>query len=172
MDISVAITGMVLLSAFIIPVIIININSKKKAKGKINRLKSQFLLLGLEPGEYDLWNTYMIGADSQKNIVVYISGDNDHQDVKIIELLQVKKCEVRNSSHLAETKTGNQPVSDSVGLMISFRDEKRESTYLEFFNAEKEAQLDTELILAKKWVEIMNQKTGKVRNIPHYRKVV
>ena len=172
MNLSVAITGLVLLSAFIVPVIIYNVKTKNKKNQKINLLKTHFSTLGMELGEYDLWGDHIIGADKKSDMVIYIGNKASQQKAEMVDLSRVKMGESRNTAHSVDAKGRNELISDAVGILIIFSDESTGSKYLEFFDSNQGAQLDNELLLVRKWVDIINSKTVRVRKMSRYKKAV
>jgi hypothetical protein len=165
MDLHTIIIGGIFLLICLIPVLITNRNNKKK--------KSQFLQLLFKLAErnnckisnFEQWNNSIIGIGEDSNSVFVISKIDEVETSLQINLADIQKCRVMESSRTVGEKGATMKVVDKIELAFINRDKNKSDTLVPFYNADYDRlTLSGEIQLAEKWCKITNDTiAGKVK---------
>jgi len=166
MDSITIIAGVIII--LIILVFFINTNSNKKKK------ESQFLqpLFALAEknnckiSKYDRWNNSIIGIDEDSNLVFNISKINEVETVQQINLADIQKCRIFESSRTVGIEKSSMKVVDKIELAFVKRDKNKPDTIVSFYNSDYDRlTLSGEIQLTDKWCKIANDKIAEIVKI-------
>lgn len=155
MDTSTTIAGIVIILAIIAPIFLYNKNSKKKKKQFINDFFALGEANGIKISEYDVWNHYAIGFDSDSKKILYLNNSANTEKALIVNLQLVKASEIQNTSRSVGTNSGSQSVLEQLNLKISLSGKDTALIFLEFFSINNNSILVDELKLIEKWHKLI-----------------
>jgi hypothetical protein len=142
----------------ILLVILVNRKKKNKDKRFVQTLFDFAERSNCKISEYDLWNNTLIGIDKGSHKLFFIRETEDNAIINEIDLFEIQKCKVINSSRIVNNKVSAQNVIDKLELLFTFRDSKKPETYLEFYNTNRDNLfMNGELSLIEKWLETVNK---------------
>lgn len=153
MDLSVIIISVIIVAVFVVPIYIVSLQSSSEQKRKLKIVKSMAVSHQLQFSEVDVWKKYAIGIDTQSKTILYANGYENNLFSQIIELKNVKKCEVRKSFKTVE----NESIVDKIDLQLFYSDASKSQMLLEIYHAQGKHHIDNEFQLAEKWVKIINE---------------
>lgn len=161
MNLSTILIGLVLILLFLVPVIFLvraSSGSKRKfIKDLIDLAKSKNCSIS----EHDHWNNRIIGMDKDHRNLFYINKTTNNELTAVIDLTQVKHCEVVKKSRNTGKKANNLPVIQKLELVFSYIDNNKPDTSLDFFNSDFDSSFpEDEFKLAEKWAGIVNEATA------------
>jgi hypothetical protein len=161
MNFSILIIGLILALIFVVPVVFLvraSSNAKKKyLKDLINLAKTNNYSIS----EHDHWNNSVIGIDKDHRHLFYINKTTNNESTVMIDLSEVKQCQVVNKSKNAGKKANYAPVTEKLGLIFTYLDKDKPETSLDFYNADFDSSIpDKEVKLAGKWSGIVNDVTA------------
>jgi len=90
MNLSTTIIGLLVMSIFIVPVLLLTRSGKRKAKQFERDFFSVVSRNKLLISEKSFWSDYAIGVDSSKNIIIYMDKSGPEMIDKIISISDVK----------------------------------------------------------------------------------
>lgn len=163
MDLGTTIIGIVFILICIIPFALMSIRSKKKKKKLLQGLFEIAEKNNCKISRYELWNNSTIGIDDTALMIFYTRKSKDIETSKQINLVEIQKCRVVNSSGTLGNKDGNLMVADKLELAFSFQDKSKNEVVLEFYNVNYDSlTLTGELQLIEKWCKIFNDKISEM----------
>ena len=164
MDIGTSIIGIILILTCIIPFVIMNINSRKREKKLLHELFTFAERNNCKISQHELWNNSLIGIDETANVIFFTKKLKDNEISQQINLTEIQKCRVVNSSRTVNNKDGNFKVVDKLELAFTFHDKNKVEIIIAFYNADYDSlTLSGELLLAEKWCKIINDKISASR---------
>lgn len=155
MDLGTAIIGGVLLLVCIIPIAIAYNSSNKKYKKTLGALSDYATEKSCKINQQDVWIHAAIGIDSQNHMLFFLKGDSNAHKIEHIDLNKIKECRVTTPDSREKSDRINRLV-----LELQPANNSEQPTALEFYNGNVSMQLADELILAKKWKQIINNVIG------------
>ncbi len=156
MDFSTAIVGIIILSVFIIPVILMTRKNKNKTKLLLNSLQRMANQYQSEIDQYETFNTFAIGIDSLHKQAYFYKDNKRKNENYHVDLTEIKECKPEVITHKIKEGKKTSQVIDSVALqLIPTSSNKR--ILLEFYNADEGLQLNGELKAIEKWSKLINQ---------------
>jgi len=166
MESGTTIIGLILLFIMVLPFILL---SKRKSKGGKQFLSILFDLAkknNSKISEHELWNNVAVGIDRDTHQLYFIRKTATNNIVYNIDLSEIQKCRLVNTSRKVNYKGGSYNVVDRLELAFTYCDKIKPEIILEFYNSEYDSvALNGELQLASKWLKIINtelaQKTQK-----------
>lgn len=154
MDNGTIITTGIIILIIALPFILAKLNNSKKHKAIVNELKKTAQNHQVELGVYDLWKKSGFGFDStQTNVIGFKKSPSADSDF-FVSLSEVQKV---------HTVVFNRTEDDNLVVEVvklEFQMKKsHDKRYFEFFNVDADAsQLSDEIILAKKWEALIDDK--------------
>ena len=148
--------SLVLFCAFSVP--FIYHLQKNKAKEKLLRLKikAEAQSIGARAEEIETWrNQYAIGIDQTKKVLFYTYMG----EVKFscsFPLSEIEKVNISKKIREIGNEEMKRTLIDTVGLELVNTSNKK-NTYLEFYNSELSSDLAGEILLAEKWMELIQK---------------
>lgn len=150
--------GLVFVIICVLAVVLIKNASKKKKKQFIQTLFDLAEKNSYKISEYDLWNNTLIGIDKEAHKLFFIRNTAENAIKKEVDLLEIQKCRVINSSRMITNGDSSHNVIDKLELVVASRDPKQADTILEFYNTNRDnLTLNREVQLTEKWSGIVNE---------------
>lgn len=146
------IIGILMLSAFVVPVWILMQKQKKSRKKLEQYLISLERDKNLKISEHETWRDKVIGIDKDNGKAVFIIQNTDGNLVSIVDLTKISKCMSEHSSISADSKGSVQAVT---GIRIRFvnREKGQPDQVFELYNEERDQTVGAELRTAEAWVQ-------------------
>jgi len=140
-----------------IPIIIINSKKKRKEKLFIQLLLDLAEKSNSKITQRDLWNNSQIGIDKEACRLFYIKQTNSEEVIKVVDLSEIQKCRVINTSRTVNFKDSVQTVLEKLELAFVNQDKNKSEIILGFYDSAIDSlSLRNEFILTEKWSEIVN----------------
>jgi hypothetical protein len=153
MDLETIIIGILSLTFFIVPIVLIQRNNKKKKGMLLQDFRQLAGQQQLSISQHDSWDTiYTIGIDSDQKKLLYTRKREGKDQEIVIDLAEVSQCRVNNLSR----ETNGNKVIDRIELAFLPRHAKQPEQTLEFYSREESLNLSEELKLSEKWHAIVN----------------
>ncbi|MEI6139457.1 MAG: hypothetical protein WCP85_09340 [Mariniphaga sp.] len=158
MDIGSIIFVLVIVLVCVVPIVLFQINQKKKEKRSLLILKSTADINNATISEYDLWYNFLIGIDKTTHKLFFIRKTETEEVAKAIDLAEIIGCKSLNKSRSVSYRGGNQLVVERIELVLSNRDKNKPDIILEFYNsATDNPVMRNEIQLVEKWSGIVNK---------------
>jgi len=162
------ITGIILLLAFVVPIVFLNKKSSKKGKQFFSELINFALKNNCKLSEHELFNNMALGIDKETHQLYFIKNSANNKIKHKIDLLEIQKCRIVNTSRNIKYKGENHKVIDRLELGFISRDKSKPEIFLEFYNADIDsAALNGELQLIEKWFKIIDEQLARVTQENH-----
>lgn len=159
MDLGTSIVGLVIILICIIPFVIMSINNRKKEKTMLQGLFTFAERNNCKISQHELWNNSLIGIDETANVIFFTKKLKDNEISQQINLTEIQKCRVVNSSKTVNNKDDNFKVVDKLELAFIFNDKNKAEIIIEFYNADYDSlTLSGELLLVEKWCKIIRDR--------------
>ena len=156
MDTVTLIMGVILIAVVGVPVVFIG-RKGKKAKRKLKELLTTAAAReNCTISEYEIWEDSVIGTDKQNHVVFFVNAANGNNVVQNIHLAEIKSCKSNITGRTFDSNGRSVKIIDRLCLHFIPKNNKPEIE-LEFYNAEKGAQLFNELGTLEKWQKIVNE---------------
>jgi hypothetical protein len=146
------IIGILMLSAFLVPVWILTQKQKKNRKKLEQYLTSLEREKNLKITEHETWRNKVIGIDRNNGKAIYVIQNADGNLASVVDLMKVSKCMAEHSTISAESKSSYQAVT-GVRIRFVYRDKGQPDHVFEVFNEERDQTIGTEIRLAEAWVQ-------------------
>jgi hypothetical protein len=157
MDSGTTIFGLMLLLICILPIILLTRKRKKREKLFLQSLFRLAEKSNSKVTERDLWNNTAIGLAKESNKLFFTRKTADNHLLKEINITEMQKCRVVNTSRTVSTPKGVNTVIDKLELALTYLDKNRPEILLEFYSTDHDSfSLSGELQLTEKWKEIIN----------------
>lgn len=151
----ITIIGILMLSAFIVPVIII-MYKQKREKNKLEKLLQEIETENnLRIDKHETWRNKLIGVDTSTGKALLIHRDTDGNHITIADLHHVSRCEVVKTMTASEIDSSLQAVK-SIKIRFASRDKSKRDQYFVLFDEDIDLDLGSELRIANTWVEQFN----------------
>ncbi|MEO6904458.1 MAG: hypothetical protein ABI315_15065 [Bacteroidia bacterium] len=159
MDLETIVISLVIIIICIAPFAWMSIKNKRKEKRILQNLVDIAAKKNHKINLHELWNNSIIGMDSTNATVFYARNVKDNEASHQINLAEVEKCRVINSSKMLSNQHGNSNIIDKLELGFLFQDKNKNEVVLEFYNATYDSLiLNTELQFVEKWCKLFNNK--------------
>jgi len=157
MELSSAITGLVCVALFVVPIILLNRSGSGKRKKRLSNLLAFGQQHGLKFTKTELWNDSVIGLDEDSKKLVFIKNNETDQAPVLIDLQQVTNCEIVNTPREVKSGGKTQRMVDRLELRLTQKGQSQSAVLLEFYDASKSFQLTGELQLIEKWKRLIKE---------------
>ena len=155
MDLSSTIIGLLMLSLFIIPVILLSRAGKAKGKKFEKEFFSEVSRMELNISEKDFWNEYAIGIDKSKNHILYMDWSESETKVKLIDLKEVKVIESSPGFKEMNKKGFVYKKGQRLAIKLCHKDNSRMDINILFFVPGFGEQSDKDVKLFEKWLKLI-----------------
>lgn len=161
MNITTIIIGLMLALLFLVPVVFL---ARASARAKKKYLKDLYDLAennNCSLSEHDHWNNSAIGIDKEHRHLFYINRTTNNEQTQIIDLTEVRQCQVVNKSKNAGKKANYTPILERLGLVLNYLNKDNPDAWLDFYNSDFDSTIpEKEFKLAEKWSGIVNNVTA------------
>lgn len=157
-DASTLIVSFFFIAALASPFVYYSIKSKNNQKIRMAAFQAFSKSIGVNPTQIEYWrNQYFLGYDPISKTVVYLNGGSNMEQT-FINLGEVKKISIQEKAHLVESGVEKRNVLDYLGIQFNFKDHCKPEKTIEIYNSDLYTGQDGEMMMAKKWVELLNNK--------------
>jgi hypothetical protein len=156
MEIGTTITGLVLIALLVMPFLLMSSAKKAREKRTLNRLKTEASQLNCTITEYELTGNDIIGIDQKAGMVFFGKTKGENWVSQTVNLADFRSCEIVAKNRSKGKETGNDIIVDKLELLFRSSTSGKGDIALEFYNGMENFQLNDELPVMKKWVEIIN----------------
>ena len=157
MDISTTIIGLLVLTIFILPVILISRSGKSKKKQFEKDFFSQASMNELKISDKDFWSEYAIGIDSLNSKILYLDWSKPERSNVIFDLKDVKVFEPFPGFKEREKPNFNYNTTQRLGMKFSFKNPAVKSISIIFYFPGFGKMSDHDIRLFEKWTEIVRR---------------
>jgi hypothetical protein len=158
MDFGTAITALIVIVITILPFLLVTLSNKKTKKQILKELITMSNLKNSTVTQFDLWNNSALGIDSKGRTLHYFRKTNGEAVWNHVDLSEVQRCRLLDQSRPVNELVNDLSIERLELAFTHFKKEK-EDILLEFYNKEYDGiQAQHELLLAKKWSDIVNQR--------------
>ena len=155
--------GGLTVAAFVVPLVLLTRGRKVKEKKFLQALTDMAGKSGNSISEHEYFNNTVIGIDKKSHFVFFIRKTNPGEASQEVDLKDVFRCRVLNTSNTVSQKTSTYTVIEKIQLVFAFKDKTRPETYLEFYNNDHDnLTVSGELQIAEKWARIINENIAKM----------
>ena len=166
MDVQSAIIALSLILISVAPFYFMIKNNKKKANQFIQTLQDMAGKNNLSIAQHDVWNHAAIGTDPQMEMVFFNKRTKEGVTQQQIQLDDIQRTRVVNSSRSVTTNNGRFNVTDKIELAFSSHDRTKPEILLNFFDVNTDGlSVTKELRMAEKWSELVNSKIGQFSRV-------
>jgi len=148
--------------------IIISVSVSKSKKKKqirfLDPLNSLAESKNCKISAYDIWNNSIIGMDKTNHFLFAIQKmKGDDKAELVINLTEIFRCRVAESSRTSGPKEGNLKAFDRIDLVFTNKDKNKADKIVEFYNSNTDSlTLTGELQLAEKWCVLVNNGIAEI----------
>jgi hypothetical protein len=164
MDTTSVVTGLIVILAVIVPIVITRISFNKKRQ----KIKKDFLSYGKEHelniAECELWSHYAIGIDRVANKILYLNFAKNDEKAVIVNLNTIRWCEIQNIMRTVSITKESISVLERLELQLIQKGKDAVPVLLEFFNSGHHAQPHNEIEIANKWEKLISSVIKKKQN--------
>ena len=158
MELGTAIIGLATILACIIPFVLISKSNKQRTQKIFQALSDWAAKSSCSISKHDIWNQSAIGIDASSNMIFFYQKSGDQETRQKVNLAEVEKCLLINTSRTLKHETGEQKVIEKLELTFSHRHGKEADTSIVFFDTNSgRLTLAGELQMAEKWYKIANE---------------
>jgi hypothetical protein len=164
------ITVAILIAIMLVLYLVLSMNRKNKEKKKIQALTNLASLQNCSITKYELDSKISLGLDEKNNFLFYMKTTDETTETRYINLSEVKKCKVVNTSRTARFNNSNSVVVERLEISFEPNGKTAEPVLLEFYNVNTDGSiLNGELQMAEKWSAIVNERLNakKVKQQNH-----
>ena len=156
MDSERILTGSIVLSLVLIPIIFLKIASYLRKRKIIRLLNELAQKNNAAIHQYDQWNDSAIGLDKTKKQIFRIRSDKRDLQTQVVDLSQVNKWRVINDNSGAAYKEGYFRVTE--GIEIELAGANHAGKNIVFYHVASDGPLlADELQLAEKWYRLIDE---------------
>ena len=153
MDLTTTIIGVAILALCILPLAMAHNKKKKKEQQLLQALTDLAGSYSCKISQHDLWQNTAIGIDESAKCVFFIKNSNGDGSLQKVHLAGVRGSHINGNADLAR--------AEKLELILVHASVNEPETVLEFYNPEISMQLHDELLLVKKWQDIIQQAIRK-----------
>lgn len=155
------IVGLLLLSAFIVPAIIVIQKQRKNRKQLEDFLKKVESENSMKITEHETWRNKIIGIDFLGQKALFVIRDKTQNVIEIVDLRYVTGCSSERSVVTSEFDKSVQAVS-AVRIRFRGRDKAHPDQVFQIYTEEIDTTIGAELRIAEVWVEKFNKSIKKI----------
>lgn len=161
MDSGSAIIAALLLGICIMPFVVMRINRFKREKRMLAALTTSAKERHCQITQFETCGDFIIGVDNAKGVVLFYKKLKDGEVQQVIDLTEIQRCEVINSTRSVADNNGYLQVVDKLNLSFIPTETTGSPVMLSFFDAAHDMQLGDELRAAEKWARRINDRLEK-----------
>ncbi|MFB6319483.1 hypothetical protein [Saccharicrinis sp. FJH54] len=157
MNTGVIIISVVLVGIWVIPVVILNRTRRKKEHKMLQAMRDFAKEQHSAITDYELYGDFSVGIDIAGHFFYYTSESNGITEVKHINLKEIKNCKVVTTRRSVVKKEGESSAVGRLDLQLIPLDRNEPFITLEFYNSDKNPQLNGEIQSIEKWSKVINK---------------
>lgn len=157
MDLGSTIIGAILIAIFVVPVILMNRNNKKREKKTLQLLINIANEQNCKISKYEICSDFIIGIDESENFIFFFKQKKEVAISQYVDLSEIKICKVLKSTRTIRSKNGNVEITEKVKLSFIPKNKDKAETSFEMYDDEN-TQLSVELQLVDKWSRLINDR--------------
>lgn len=151
MDTGTIITTLIMLTACILPFVMMNMKRKKKEKWLLQSLEQLASINNAVITRHDIWGHSAIGIDERTYQAFFIKKTAAEVTTQTVKLADVTHCSIVKTGKNTDAKN-LQPIFDTIALSFKSADLQQPSTLFELYNVQHDGfAMKDELRLADKW---------------------
>lgn len=159
MNTSTMITVAVIIAIVLVLFMVLSMNRKNKEKKKLQVLTDLASKQNCSITKYELDSKISLGLDEKNNFLFYLKTSGENSETRYINLSEIKKCKVINTSRTLKFKNSNSVVVERIEISFEPNVKSVEPVLLEFYKDDYDGSiLNGELQLAEKWSAIVNER--------------
>jgi hypothetical protein len=156
-DITSIIIAVVGLSTFFVPIAYDKHKKKSQSKQHLSKFMQDAVDQNIQITEYDVWHEKnIIGIDKTSGFVAYRNELSANPETVVIDLSEVQRCRRYKTDRSVIMQGKTVLVTDKVGLLFTFKDQKKADLKLIFYSAVNGTALSVEIPLSEKWSAMIN----------------
>jgi uncharacterized pyridoxamine 5'-phosphate oxidase family protein len=157
MHLGTTITGVLLVVACVLPLVIANKKRKRKSKQILNDLKSFAAKYNSKISEHEIWSGTAIGIDKEQLKLFFIRANEGGLFEWHVNLASIQKSSVSTTGKSIKSTDGDTHFVERLEMELTFND-GQPRMLLEFYNNNRDnITLSGELQLLEKWVKNINE---------------
>ncbi|HAX95095.1 MAG TPA: hypothetical protein DCY35_01015 [Prolixibacteraceae bacterium] len=149
---TITIIGILVLAAFAVPVAIVLQKQNREKKKLVQMLAKLDQENQISITEHEVWRNKLIGLDPVGKKAVFIVKNPEGNQVNIVDLQKVARCEVEKFAIASETDSSLQAISQ-VRIRFIPREKNQKDQHFILFNEETDQSLGVELRIGNDWIE-------------------
>lgn len=157
MDLGSTIIGAILLAIFIVPIILMNGNRKKRERKALQSLITIANQQNCMISKHEICSDFVIGIDETKNFVFFFKQKAEETISQYVDLSEIKISQAVKSTRTIKNKNRNTEITKRVKLSFIPKNKGKAETIFELYN-EENTELNGELQLADKWSKQINDR--------------
>jgi hypothetical protein len=151
MELGTTLIGTICVAICAMPFILTTRNKNKLIKKQLTALKNLANKNNSEISQFDVYTFYAIGIDKNKNIISFISKNENTNEEQSVNLENIQSCKIETINTPKKAKD-----IDKLYLKLTHKDISKASILLDFFNSDVNYQLGEELQSINKWNTLIN----------------
>lgn len=159
MDYGVLTIGIISVLIFVGPFIIFNLSKKNSVKRLKNAFIDEASKRKMQIAESDIWNRkYCIGIDPVTKNVLYHRINDYTPELVQINLNEISKCRIVNTTRIAKTDNQKTAVIDAISLAFNYKNQSKPDAMIEIYNSRNNTGnvIAEEPQIAEKWERLVN----------------
>lgn len=153
---TITIIGILVLAAFAVPVAIVLQKQNREKKKLVKMLAQLDQENQISITEHEVWRNKLIGLDPVGKKAVFIVKNPEGNQVNIVDLQKVARCEVEKFAIASETDSSLQAISQ-VRIRFIPREKSQKDQHFLLYNEEADHSLGVELRIGNDWIEKFNR---------------
>lgn len=164
MNTNIIIIGIGSILLFVVPFILFAVHQRTKDKRAMAGFMNEALKLNAKLSTTEQWNSaYCIGVDANGRKLYYRRTNDYKPETVLVDLNDISKCRVANTSHFVKTKSEKISIIDTISLVLENKNTSKPAISLEVYNVRNasNANISSEQEIATKWETIVNDLLAK-----------
>ena len=146
-----------------LPIILSTVNNSKRKKRILQGLYDFAAKSNCKISQHGMSNNLTIGIDEPSLMIFFIKKTKDNEVLQQINLSEIQKCRVINSTRTLKSKDNNLNVIEKIELAFAFNNKNKKEILLEFYNHINDGSTFTgDVNLVEQWCEIINNKISTI----------
>ena len=161
MDTGTIIMGTILIAIVVVPMSLLGRNGRKTKHKLLNLLESFANKENCKISEQEVCDDFAIGIDNENKVVFFTRLSGENYETERVNLSDIKTCKSNVTSRAVSFNGRKDKVVERLGLSFIPKNSNSQPVELEFFNAEKNTQLNGEFQALEKWQKIVSDQIQK-----------
>lgn len=154
MDLGTILTATIMLSICILPFILMNRRKKKRIKQLYHNFMTYASSNNLTIGQHEVCGDFALGLDNTSKYILFIKQSKSTNTELCIPIDNVSSCQLEKIYDADNNNKGHFSL-DKISLIFQPKDFGSSSSELVLYDSKDQMQLDGELQLGEKWINIL-----------------